>query len=418
MVKKLLPADPNVPNSSDISFASDAQIIEWTRKFNIRNFWFDKGVKKHPRSETLRLRLNELRRGECPASWRHVYGVDPEDLPGGNVPANWSSEAKNKIIKVETTDRPEKGETGVSEARVRELVLEEITNLKTKLNDAFKKMDARIEEKAPPLKIVIDNISQATEVTVEGQHEQFSLVLKYVQARDNVLMVGPAGSGKTRLAEAVATNLGLRFGFISCSIGMSEGQLMGRLLPFGTGGKFVYVKSQFVDFYKNGGVFLLDEMDAADSNTMMVLQAALSGDTLAVPNDPEHPFVKRHKDFVCIAAANTYGTGGNRTYVGRNQQDGASLDRFVAARVEVDYDPKLERLIVDQEILEWGSKVREAVKEYQLRRIVSTRALSRFTAQKKVGNGLTMVDFKRSLFMDWTEDDKRKIESKHKGLTK
>ena len=55
--------------------------------------------------------------------------------------------------------------------------------------------------------------------------------------------------------------------------------------------------------------------------------------------------VKRHPKFICIGAGNTYGTGPDRVYVGRQELDGASLDRFDF--LEWAYDETLERFIVD-----------------------------------------------------------------------
>ena len=99
---------------------------------------------------------------------------------------------------------------------------------------------------------------------------------------------------------------------------MSEGQITGRLIPTGDGGKFEYQRSQFVEFYEEGGVFLLDEIDAADANVFLVLNQALANGHLPVPNRIGSPQAMRHQDFVLIAAANTFGNGANRMYVRPN----------------------------------------------------------------------------------------------------
>jgi hypothetical protein len=54
---------------------------------------------------------------------------------------------------------------------------------------------------------------------------------------------------------------------------------------------------------------------------------------------------------VC-AAANTYGTGADALYVGRNQLDAATLDRFYV--VEMDYDRKLEAKLAPEEVVHLG----------------------------------------------------------------
>ena len=78
----------------------------------------------------------------------------------------------------------------------------------------------------------------------------------------------------------------------------------------------------------NGGVFLFDEIDAADANVLLVVNSALANGRMSVPSRHDQPVAKKHSEFVCIAAANTFGRGADRVYVGRNELDEATLDRF------------------------------------------------------------------------------------------
>ena len=196
----------------------------------------------------------------------------------------------------------------------------------------------------PEVTEIIVKVADRPAVKMDGKvHEKFTEILDLAAQRMEMLLVGPAGCGKSHLAEQIAKALGLRFGSISCSAGMSEGQITGRLIPTGEGGRFEYQRSQFVAFYEEGGVFLLDEMDAADPNVMLVINQALANGHLPVPNRIENPQAKRHPDFVLIAAANTFGNGANRMYVGRNQLDESTLDRFRIGQVVMDYDQGLER---------------------------------------------------------------------------
>src|SRR6266496_4472592 len=108
------------------------------------------------------------------------------------------------------------------------------------------------------------NLPTAPPSKMDGKvHEKFAEILNLAAQRMEILMVGPAGCGKSHLAEQIAKALGLRLGSISCSAGMSEGQITGRLIPSGEAGRFEYQRSQFVEFYERWGVFLLDEIDAA-----------------------------------------------------------------------------------------------------------------------------------------------------------
>ena len=256
-------------------------------------------------------------------------------------------------------------------------------------------------------RIVVDH--KLIEREVDGYtHQAFERVVKLASIRQNILLVGAAGCGKTALAHQVADSLGLEFGMISCTAGMSESQLTGWLLPVQAGGTFSYVPARFVELYENGGLFLLDEIDAADENTLLVMNAALANGHLHIPTRTDKPSAKRHSDFVCIAAANTYGHGGNMIYAGRNKLDGATLDRFRAGIVPMDYDEKLEAQIVDSEVMEWALPIRKKIKELNLRRVMSTRVMLDFTKQK-LALGFGRDDWKQSYFADWTKDELAKV---------
>ena len=245
--------------------------------------------------------------------------------------------------------------------------------------------------------------------TVEGKtHSQFPRCLRLAATRRNILLVGPAGCGKTHLAHQVATVLNLPFAHVSCSAGMSEGQLLGRQLPTGKGGSFKYHRPPFVKCYEEGGVFLFDEIDAADSNTLLVVNSALANGHLSTPNRTDRPTAEKHPDFVCVAAANTYGTGADRQYVGRNQLDESTLDRFRIGQVELDYDSEVEAaLCPDDGLRERLRGYRNRIHNARLRRIVSTRFLRDAYVMKQAGD--TDEDIDRSLMAGWGPDEVAKV---------
>jgi MoxR-like ATPase len=261
----------------------------------------------------------------------------------------------------------------------------------------------------PEAKEIVVKVAHRPAVKMDEKvHEKFAEVLDLAAQRMEILMVGPAGCGKSHLAEQVAKALGLRFGSISCSAGMSEGQITGRLIPTGDGGRFEYQRSQFVEFYEEGGVFLLDEIDAADPNVLLVINQALANGHLPVPNRVGNPQAMRHPDFVLIAAANTFGNGANRMYVGRNQLDESTLDRFRIGQVVMDYDRDLERSILsDGDLLDrlWSTRQRAA--DCQLRRVVSTRFMAKASTMRAAGwSGEKIIG---QLVCGWTHDERSKV---------
>ena len=156
----------------------------------------------------------------------------------------------------------------------------------------------------------------------------FQRIFELAKIGQNILMVGPSGSGKTFLSSVLAEKLGRQFAAQSCSAGMSESMLGGWLLPVKDAGTFAYVPSAFVRLYEEGGVFLFDEIDAADENTLIFINAALANGVFYLAQRFDNPEVKRHPDFVAVGAANTFGLGEDNVYTGRTQLDGATLDRF------------------------------------------------------------------------------------------
>lgn len=279
--------------------------------------------------------------------------------------------------------------------------------------DSLKRWIAEAVASAKPDKIIIDTAKSVKDqvAVIEGTHPLFKKVLKLVVAGVNVLLVGPAGCGKTTLAHHLAKALKRRFGMLSCTSGASEAQLTGWLLPVGGGkaGEFTYVASEFVRLYEEGNsVFLFDEFDAADPNMLLVINSALANGSLHVPQRHKEPLVQRGKNVALIAAANTYGSGADLVYAGRNQLDAATLDRFYV--VEMDYDADLERRIAGTEgaaALTWVQSLRAKVKQHRVRRVVSTRTLMKMVAASKAD--VSFEEAKRDALAGWTKDELAKV---------
>lgn len=344
-----------------------------------------------------------------------------ESCPGTNGQEQHNGEHNDHVPTPAPQQAPQADRTLIRDS-VRDVVREELQGATLAVDEAEVKamVDAdvqRIVEKTKAEMLAQGVIKQQIEVKlptgqvhqIEGKaHASLPRTVRLAAARRNVLLIGPAGSGKTHLAGQVAQALGLPFAHISCSAGMSEGQLTGRLLPTGEAGKFEYVRSDFVKAYEEGGVFLFDEIDAADSNTLLVLNSALANGQMALTNRPASPVAKKHPDFVAIAAANTFGTGADRQYVGRNQLDESTLDRFRIGQVEMDYDAEVEKALCPDDALRGRLQgYRQRIRDNRLRRIVSTRFLRDAYVMKQAGD--TDVEIDAALFAGWSPDEVRKV---------
>lgn len=219
----------------------------------------------------------------------------------------------------------------------------------------------------------------------------------------NTLLVGPAGCGKTYAAGQLAEALGLSFGHLNLTAGASETWLFGRQTPSG------FIEGEFSKLYKTGGVFLADEIDAADANLMLSINTAIAGKVLYNPISGET--IPRHKDFVFVGAANTYGKGGDSKYTGRSRLDAATLDRFVA--IKVDYNEAIEeKLVTSVELRNVLWKMRAKLIELGAQEFISTRGMQ--IAQLQLDGGVHANDILDSLTLSWPEDlrDQMKVEIK------
>ena len=266
-----------------------------------------------------------------------------------------------------------------------------------------KQINAKVEKEVAKLKPTLVRIPNRKEVVLEESlHKAFKDVLYFCEMERQVFVAGPSGSGKTHMASQVAKALGVQFKHISCSAGLSEAHLLGRMLFDGT-----YVKSDFVDCYENGGIFLFDEIDAADANTLLVVNSALANGSMSVPNRKDNPSARRHRDFMCICAGNTWGSG-SIEYAGRNYMDAAFMDRFAASKVVVDYDNKLEKRICTDDFLYSAlNNLRKAVVDKKIRRVISTRVF--ISGQRQVSCGMSIKHFINNLMIDWSSEEKSKI---------
>jgi MoxR-like ATPase len=248
--------------------------------------------------------------------------------------------------------------------------------------------------------IEIKGIEGIPDKNIGMQHYLFERAFNMVNANIPLILVGPAGSGKTHMVHAIADALNIRFIPQSVTAQTSLSALMGYMSASGA-----YVSSPFRDAYENGGLFLLDEIDAGNANVLSALNAATSNGVCLFP---DNVLVKKHETFRVVGGANTYGRGANRQYAGRNPIDGATLDRF--AIVDMPYDEALENALCSNRA--WAREVqsiRAAVESMpDIKHIVSPRAT--FAGEKLLALGET-----KSAVMDmviWkglNEETKRRI---------
>jgi cobaltochelatase CobS len=240
-----------------------------------------------------------------------------------------------------------------------------------------------IDKQAPRrVEFVIPNLPS---VVIDKQHYNFEKLIKIVSRRLNTLLIGEAGSGKSSAARRVAEVLGLDYGFISVGMTTTKTEFFGY-----TDAQGRVVETEFRKRFINGGVFLVDEFDAGNPNVSIALNEPLANGFAAFPDG----VFEKHPDFVCIAAANTYGNGATAEFTGRNALDKATLDRFTFLDWNIDND--FEKSIVSDHMwLDKVVKIRKAFKDLNIKQPVSTRAAI-------IGSTLLADGFNTSEVMEMT----------------
>lgn len=199
----------------------------------------------------------------------------------------------------------------------------------------------------------------------ETTHEKFDTIFQFILADEPVMLVGPAGSGKNHIVQQIAKLANLPFYFTNAVT--QEFKLTGFIDAMGK-----YHETEFYKAFKDGGIFMLDEMDASIPEVLIILNAAISNRYFDFPNGR----INAHPDFRIIAAGNTFGQGASMQYVGRNQLDGASLNRF--AIIEIGYSQRIENAITnDTELIDFIRDFRNACDTAGINHIVSYRELIR-----------------------------------------
>jgi MoxR-like ATPase len=260
------------------------------------------------------------------------------------------------------------------------------------------------------LPVVRELIAPTVEpITVTGdRHQAYDEVMEVITALGKAFMVGPAGTGKSTLARQIAEDLELDFGYLPCTEGLNEAQILGRMNMAGD-----YIGTEFIRIFENGGIFLFDEIDAMDANVALVLNEAINTGIIAVPNRTGKPIAVRHDDCVILAAANTYGTGSDTTYVGRNQLDAAFLDRFAGGIVKIGYDRERERAIAESykiiPLLHAIWRVRENVEKNRIARPVTTRWMIHLgLIHQKTNEKYDYASLLERTFYGWTDQERAK----------
>lgn len=412
-----MPRPKGTRNASTLARGSDQQAFDYLRSH--------KGLAPLNAARYVRwlrrtFRPDGSKRGEQLPASAVTLDASVQVYLNGDAGDNAAADANDTdtVVTADVADEDDNEETG--EKEMSDIVLKTPENLKDggavlaamvapHIVDMIKPaIAAAIADIRPVEKLVVINTGTQDRKELDGlHHASTAKVLTLVSTGMNVMLVGPAGCGKSTIAASVAKALGKRLTVISCSAGMSESQLFGRLLPLGTAGAFTYVESQFIAAYMRGDVILIDEIDGSDANLLLALNSAIGNGSVMIEARAASGLettVTRHPETVIIAAANTWGHGADTQYVGRGALDVSTLDRFY--RVAVDYDQTLESNLASKDICQYVWNLRNRVKNLKIRQLLSTRVITKLSTG--IAAGLPETEVKADLTAHWSADERAK----------
>ena len=339
------------------------------------------------------------------AYWCEVLGRDVQTVLdcNGDLPASVTD--LTRLPKDEPTPQPASQPKVSTDAKA-QAVAQLLSQIGGSYDDS--QINARLDAVEKALNSTVKNVTvkvaDLPSVDCGKVHKRFKDLLAVASNRLHAILVGEAGSFKTSSAVKVADALQLEHSSISVCQQTTKTDFLGYNDANGN-----YVTTEFRKRYETGGVFILDEIDNGNANVLSVLNSALANGSCAFADG----MVKRHEDFILIATANTFGNGANAQYVGRNQLDSATLDRFVT--IEWGYDEALEMAIAsDKEWCETVQSYRKAVAKLQLRIVVSPRAT--FQGEKLLASGIKLKDVVDMVILRGaTPDQIKKIATELKG---
>ena len=149
-------------------------------------------------------------------------------------------------------------------------------------------------------------------------------VLIAVTLKKNVLLKGPTGAGKTKLAETISQVFSQPVQSVNCSVDLDAEALIGfKTIVLKDGlNSIEFVEGPVIEAMKKGHILYIDEINMSKSETLPILHSVLDYRRM-LTNPFTGEVIKAHPDFSVIAAI-------NEGYIGTTPMNEALKNRFVS----------------------------------------------------------------------------------------
>lgn len=163
----------------------------------------------------------------------------------------------------------------------------------------------------------------------------------------NLLLKGPTGSGKTKLAESLSAYLKQPMHSINCSVDLDAESILGfKTIEYDQQGKqqIVFVDGPVIKAMKEGHLLYIDEINMAKAETLPILNSVLDY-RRRLTNPYTGEVIVAQPGFNVIAAI-------NEGYIGTLPMNEAFKNRFVVLHVDYAEGQVLKNIIQQQSQLQ------------------------------------------------------------------
>lgn len=180
-----------------------------------------------------------------------------------------------------------------------------------KVNRVWSPEEERLIPKLPEWYVMPKEVPEICEL-INGSTGTFT-------PKRNFMLRGPSSTGKTSMARAIASLLGMPYMFLTCSSDTESSAFLGEPM-YDKNGNVKYIESNFIKAIKNGYVIEVQEPYVIAKQGVLTALNGLMDDSAGVTL-PTGEFIQRHPDCVVIFTTNV-------SYVGCKKPNQSVLRRM------------------------------------------------------------------------------------------